>query len=71
MSSRQKNGTEQQHARDDGHAATRRGRGETGRPVGLVPLAIGAGFLIDTRLQTRDMEQTALHNSSVDPSFRA
>lgn len=28
-----------------------------GAAVGLIPLAIGAGFLIDTKIQTREMEE--------------
>jgi hypothetical protein len=28
-----------------------------GAAVGLIPLAIGAGFLIDTKIQTREMDE--------------
>ena len=35
-----------------------------GAAVGLIPLAIGAGFLIDTKIQTREMEELQAHGSS-------
>jgi hypothetical protein len=37
-----------------------------GAAVGLVPLAIGIGFLIDTRIQTHEMEES-MANSQVPP----
>lgn len=37
-----------------------------GAAVGLIPLAIGLGFLIDTKIQTREMDEMQGHgNSSV------
>ncbi|HEY5382859.1 MAG TPA: DUF6249 domain-containing protein [Acidobacteriaceae bacterium] len=38
----------------------------SGAAVGLIPLAIGVGFLIDTRVQTREMDEMAA-NSQVPP----
>jgi hypothetical protein len=35
-----------------------------GAAVGLIPLAIGAGFLIDTKIQTREMEEVQSHGGS-------
>jgi len=39
----------------------------SGAAVGLIPLAIGIGFLIDTRIQTHEMEETAA-NTQTPPS---
>ena len=36
-----------------------------GAAVGLIPAAIGVGFLIDTKIQTREMEEAAAASSSV------
>ena len=36
-----------------------------GAAVGLIPAAIGVGFLIDTKIQTREMEEAAAGSSSV------
>jgi hypothetical protein len=35
-----------------------------GAAVGLIPLAIGAGFLIDTKIQTREMDDIRAQGSS-------
>ena len=35
-----------------------------GAAVGLIPLAIGGGFLIDTKIQTREMDEVQGHGSS-------
>jgi hypothetical protein len=40
----------------------------SGAAVGLVPLAIGVGFLIDTRIQTQEMEETAANLQVPPPS---
>ncbi len=40
----------------------------SGAAVALVPLAIGIGFLIDTRIQTHEMEQMT-HGSGPDGRF--
>jgi Domain of unknown function (DUF6249) len=36
-----------------------------GGAAGLIPLAIGAGFLIDTKIQTREIEETQAGNTAV------
>ncbi|SEG60805.1 hypothetical protein SAMN05421819_3754 [Bryocella elongata] len=38
----------------------------SGAAVGLVPLAIGLGFLIDTRLQSKEMSESNSSSSSSD-----
>jgi hypothetical protein len=35
-----------------------------GAAVGLIPLAVGAGFLIDTKIQTREMDEVRAQGSS-------
>jgi hypothetical protein len=40
----------------------------SGAAVGLIPLAIGVGFLIDTRVQTHEMEEMAAANPQPPPS---
>jgi hypothetical protein len=39
-----------------------------GAAAGLIPLAIGVGFLIDTRIQTRELEESALGGHQGPPS---
>lgn len=38
----------------------------SGAAVGLIPLAIGAGFLIDAKLKTREMAESAAEQAAVD-----
>jgi len=39
-----------------------------GAAVGLIPLGIGIGFLVDTRIQSRELEEAAFHNQSAPPT---
>jgi hypothetical protein len=39
-----------------------------GAAVGLIPLAIGVAFLIDTRIQTREMEESGLNPQPLPPA---
>lgn len=38
-----------------------------GAAVGLIPLGIGAGFLVDTRIQTREMEEARANARLTEP----
>ncbi|HEX4155791.1 MAG TPA: DUF6249 domain-containing protein [Acidobacteriaceae bacterium] len=40
----------------------------SGAAVGLIPLAIGIGFLIDTRIQTQEMEESVANAQIPPPS---
>jgi hypothetical protein len=40
----------------------------SGAAVGLIPLAIGIGFLIDTRVQTREMDEMTGNSQGPPPS---
>lgn len=45
----------------------------SGAAVGLIPLAVGAGFMIDARLKAREMAEEAsrpAQSSAMPPSFR-
>ena len=39
-----------------------------GAAAGLIPLGIGVGFLVDARIQTRELEESAANPQTTDPS---
>ena len=39
-----------------------------GAAAGLIPLGIGAGFLIDARIQTRELDEAAFNGQSAPPA---
>ncbi len=40
----------------------------SGAAAGLIPLGIGAGFLVDSRIQGRELEEAAAKAQSTDPN---
>ena len=40
----------------------------SGAAAGLIPLGIGVGFLVDARIQTRELEESAANPQAADPN---